>query len=158
VVENLEAVTDRMRLRPAYDEEFLEWLFGQVGLVETRGELRRRLVEHEGRVLGWYVYYLLPGGISQVLQVAARQRDVGDVLDDLFRDAHRGGAAAVQGRMEAPLLEPLAQRRCVLHPSGYLALVHSRDPEVVGSVQSGRALVTRLEGEWWMGHHLLALD
>jgi hypothetical protein len=158
LVENLETVTRDRRLRPAYDEEFVEWLFGQLRLVTARGELRARLVEREGRVLGWYVYYLQPGGISQVLQIAANERDIGDVLDDLFRDANDGGSAALQGRMESHLREPLTQRRAMLHPSGYLSLIHARDHELLYAVQSGRALLTRLEGEWWMGHHLLALD
>ena len=42
----------------------------------------------------------------------------------------------------------------MLHRAGYLALIHARDPEVLHAVQAGRALLTRLEGEWWMGHHL----
>lgn len=158
VVENVEAVTERMRLRPAYDEEFLDWLFTQMASVTVRGELRRRIVSSRGRVRGWYVYYLLPGGISQVLQVAGSERDVGDVLDHLFRDADSGGAAGVQGRVEAHLLQSLSRRRAFLHPSGYLSLVHGRDPDLLHAVQSGRALLTRLEGEWWMGHHLLPLD
>jgi hypothetical protein len=158
LVDNLESVTENMRLRPAYDEAFLEWLFAQLAAVAGRGELRRRIVSSGGRVRGWYVYYLLPGGISQVLQVAGDERDVGDVLDDLFRDAYEGGTAGLQGRVEAPLLAPLSHRRAVLHPSGYLALVHARDPDLLYAVQSGRALLTRLEGEWWMGHHLLPLE
>lgn len=158
MVANLEAVTENVRLRPAYDEEFLEWLFGQLAAIAGRGQLRRRIVHGGGRVRGWYVYYLQPGGISQVLQIAGDERDVGDVLDDLFRDAHAGGAAGLQGRVEAHLLEPLSQRRTLLHPSGYLALIHARDPDLLYAVQSGRTLLSRLEGEWWMGHHLLPLD
>jgi hypothetical protein len=158
LVENLEAVAEGLRLRPAYDEEFLEWLFGQLRLVEARGELRTRIVKRDGRVLGWYVYYLLPGGISQVQQITGNERDVGDVLDDLFLDANAGGSAALQGRVEAHILEPLSSRRSLLHQSGYLSLIHARDPELLYSVQSGRALLTRLEGEWWMGHHVLRLD
>jgi hypothetical protein len=158
LVDNIEVVTENTRLRPAYDEGFLEWLFGQLAAVTGRGELRRRIVSSGGRVRGWYVYYLLPGGISQVLQVAGDERDVGDVLDDLFRDAYAGGTAGLQGRVEAHLLEPLSNRRALLHPSGYLALVHARDLDLLYAVQSGRALLTRLEGEWWMGHHLVQLD
>lgn len=158
LVESVEAVTENMRLKPAYDEAFLEWLFDHIAAVTGRGELRRRIVSSGGRVRGWYVYYLQPGGISQVLQVAGDERDVGDVLDDLFRDAQAGGTAGLQGRVEAHLLEPLSHRRALLHPSGYLALVHARDPDLMYAVQSGRALLTRLEGEWWMGHHLLPLD
>jgi hypothetical protein len=146
------------RLRPAYDEEYLEWLLPQVAGVKARGELRVRLVSANGTVRGWYVYYLQRGGISQVLQIAAEERAVGDVVDDLLRDAHAAGAAGVQGRVEPHLREALGQRRSLFHPSGYLSLVHARDPEVLHAVHSGGALLTRLDGEWWMGHHLLPLD
>jgi hypothetical protein len=158
LVEHLETVTTGYRLRPAYDEGYLEWLLPQLAAIDARGELRVRLVSGRGKVLGWYVYYLQRSGISQVLQVAAEERAVGDVLDDLFRDAHAAGAAGVQGRLEAHTREALAQRRSLFHPSGYIALVHARDPELLSAVQSGRALLTRLDGEWWMGHHLLPLD
>jgi hypothetical protein len=158
LVENLQAVTKGYRLRPAYDEEYLTWLLPQVAGVAARGELRVRLVGASGSVRGWYVYYLQRGGISQVLQIAAEERAVGDVVDDLLRDAHAAGAAGVQGRLEPHLREALAARRSLFHPSGYLSLIHGRDPELLHAVHSGGALLTRLDGEWWMGHHLLPLD
>jgi hypothetical protein len=139
----------KFRLRPAYDEEFAAWLLDEVAAVRSRGTLVKRAVSR-----GWYVYYLVPGGISQVLQVAAEERDAGDVLDHLFDDAYRRGSAAVQGRLEAHVREPLAQRKALFHQSGYLALVHARDRELLHAIQAGQALLTRLEGEWWMGHHL----
>ena len=139
----------KFRLRPAYDEEFAAWLLDEVAAVRSRGTLVKKAVSH-----GWYVYYLVPGGISQVLQVAAEERDVGELLDHLFADAYERGSAAVQGRVEAHVREPLAQRKALFHQSGYLALIHARDHEVVHAIQAGQALLTRLEGEWWMGHHL----
>jgi hypothetical protein len=158
LVEHLPSATAGFRLRPAYDFTYLEWLLRQVASVTARGELRVRLVAANGTVRGWYVYYLQPGGISQLLQLAAEERAVGEVLDDLFHDAHAAGAAGVQGRVEPHLREALAQRRSLFHRSGYLSLVHAADPELLHAVHSGRALLTRLDGEWWMGHHLLPLD
>ena len=148
------SVGENSRLRPAYGEEFMGWLLDEVAAVQTRGELIARGVRRDGAVLGSYAYYLPRRGIGQVLQVVARERDVGDVLDDLFHDAWRRGASALQGRVEAQLREPLSHRRCVFHPSGYRALIHARDCRILHAIQSGHALLTRLEGEWWMGHHL----
>jgi hypothetical protein len=139
----------KFRLRPAYDEEFADWLLREVAAVRSRGRLVARAVRR-----GWYVYYLVPGGISQVLQVAAEERDAGALLEHLLRDAYEGGSAAVQGRLEAHIREPLAQRKALFHQSGYLALVHAEDREILHAIQAGQALLTRLEGEWWMGHHL----
>ena len=156
VAEHVEAVAGAYRLRPAYeDERGVAWLLDELARVKSRGTPVARLVRTtDGRVRGWFVYYLRPGGIAQVLQVAGSDYDVGHVLDALLADASARGASAVQGRVEGHVFERLAQRRCLLHASGYLPLIHGRDPELLYAVQSGQALLTRLEGEWWTGHHL----
>ena len=147
LVEHLPSVADSLRLRPDYDEPFLDWLFAE--LREQEPELVALLVRDKGgEAVGWFVYQLKRGGGSQVLQVAARDGAVDAVLDHLFHHAHANGAAAIQGRLEPRLLAPLSKRRCVFHYSGE-ALIHSRHPEIVCAALSGQALLTRLEGEWW---------
>jgi hypothetical protein len=159
VVEGLQALASGFRLQPAYDEHYLEWLFAEMAAITARGELVRQLVRgNDGRVLGWYLYYLERGAIAQALQVAAAERDAGSVLDALLRDAQERGAAGVQGRVEAHLLEPLRDRKCLLHPSGYLALIHSSRDDVLSAIHSGRSLLTRADADWWMGHHLQPFD
>ena len=143
------------RLRPDYGEEFAAWLLGALSNVKTRGELvARQVLTRDEQLQGWFVYYLRSGGIAQVLQVVADGRGTEGVLDHLFHDAYARGASAIQGRVDAHLRGPLAARRCVFHASGYLALLHSRDQGILHTIQSGRAFLTRLESEWWMGHHL----
>jgi hypothetical protein len=158
--ENVGAVAKPYRLRPGYDDlQGTAWLLEQIARVESRGELIARLVRNaDGRVQGWFVYYHRPGGIAQTLGVAAAANDVGDVLDALLADARERGAVAVQGRVEPHLLDRLAERRALFHKSGYLPLIHSARPELLHAIHSGRALLTRLAGEWWMGHHLLPFD
>jgi len=151
LVDHLHAIGDRVRLHLDYDERYLTWLFDALAFVSGLGTPVARLVrERDGRVLGWYVYYLVPHGVSRVLQVAASDRHVGRVLDDLLHHAWSCGAIAVLGRLEPRLVEPVASRRIVLHPAGYLALAHSRDTEILGAIASGRSLLTRLDGEWWI--------
>jgi hypothetical protein len=158
LAEHVAGVTGSARLRPEYeDEDFVRWLLREIGEIRTRGELVARLVrDGRGRVVGWYVYNAPPGGIAQVLQITGHDRGIDVVLDHLLHDAWSRGACAIQGRVEAHLLDALASRRCLLHASGYLTLIHSRDEELLHAIQSGEALLTRLEGEWWMGHHLLS--
>jgi hypothetical protein len=35
-----------------------------------------------------------------------------------------------------------------------MAVVHSRRPDVLAAVQLDHALLSRMEGEWWMSPHL----
>jgi hypothetical protein len=151
----LEAIGHRRpKLRPDYDEAFLPWLFDEMARVGERGKLRRRLVrDSDGDLVGWFVYYLRPGGISQVQQVGA----IGDsepVLGHLLWDAAEQGAAALQGRLEPNLVAPLSEQRCLLRRSEW-ALVHSENDEPLAALGFGDALLTRMEGEWWMAPHLI---
>ncbi len=152
LLEQLGNAAGTLRVHPDYDAEYLHWLFSELEAVDVRGVPVRHLVyDRSGRVAGWYVYFLAPGGIGQVLQVAAPNGNPDLVLDHLFWHAANGGAAAVQGRLEPVLLGPLRNHWCLLSRS-QLALVHTEDQLLLGLLGSPKSLLTRLEGEWWMGY------
>jgi hypothetical protein len=156
LLEHLPSVSQHRRLCPDYDERFLTWLFQEMAEVRSRGELVKRLIrDRKDRVLGWYVAYLQRRGLSQVMQIAARERDAEAVLDHLFHDAQSAGVAALAGQFEPSLFEALARRsrRCFLHLSANF-LVHAHNPEVLTPILLGQAMITRMDGERWMGHHL----
>jgi hypothetical protein len=135
-----------------YDGAFVGWLFSELEAVRTRGRLTRRLLRRDGELLGWYVAYMQPGGISQAIEVAATRGAAEPVLDHLFDDAWRSRSAAIEGRIEPGLYAALANRRCLLrHGDG--ALFHSRNERIAAALGLGQSALTRLDGEWWMGHH-----
>ena len=157
LLEHMPAVTQHLRCYPDYDEAFLAWLFREMAEVKSRGTLVRSLVrDSAGQVLGWYVYYL-DGGLSQVLQVAAKRGAADDVLDHLLHHAYVNGSAAVRGRLEPQLVEPLSRRRCIFGWSGS-ALIHSRIPALLGVLLSSHCWLERMDGESWMGHHTEAFS
>jgi len=149
-LEHLPRVTRSLRLVPDYDEQFLEWLFAELQHNRTWGTPQRVLVrDRNGQVLGWYVYFVLAEEGCQVIHLAAHDRHVGAVLDSLLAHAVEHGGAAVQGRVEAHILAPLAHRGAMFRFSAR-SLVHSTHADLLGAITSGHALLTRLEGEWWM--------
>ena len=156
LITELPAITTRLRMCPDYDAAFVGWLLHELAAVRARGELRARMVrDDDGRALGWFAYYLVPGGLSPAVSVAAGDEpSAGAVLDTLLDDARAGGAAGLRGRLEPLLVAPVAARGCFLRYVG-MALVHARDPGLVALATSRHALLTRLDGEWWMGPHLV---
>jgi hypothetical protein len=154
MLENLPSVMRSFRCHPDYTEAFLSWAFFEMEQVAVRGRLIRSLVRDDrGEFLGWYVYYLKPGGVSWVIQVAARRGKVDTVIDHLFHHAYTNGAGAVQGRAEPHLMEALSRRRCLLRYQGG-SMIHTRDSSLLAAVLSRDCFLTYLEGEWWMGPHL----
>jgi hypothetical protein len=158
LLEHLPDLAEGLRLVPDYDAEYLTWLFAELRRVGhervfpdrvPRGDVVAELVSGDGRVIGWYVCQLRPGGLCRVLQLVARPRAAGPVLDHLVRRADELGAAGVYGRLEPRLVGPLSERRTLLRFSKGRMLVHGRDDEMTDSVLRGEALLTRLDGEWW---------
>lgn len=143
----LPELTESLRLVPYYDESYLEWLFAELSRRRPDGRTVATLVRTENRVAGWYIYRLEEGELSQVAEVAAQPRDAGYVLDHLIEHASVGGAAGLRGRVEPHLLAALSERRCGLRYIGG-PLVHSRHPDLVDAINSGSAMLSRLDGEW----------
>ncbi|PYM98886.1 MAG: hypothetical protein DME07_21605 [Candidatus Rokuibacteriota bacterium] len=140
-------------LGPRYDERSARWLFAILADRKDRGRLRKALVRGAaGEVAGYYLYYLNPAAISEVVQVFARDGAMPDVLDHLFHDAWAQGSVAVSGQLDPASLQAFCQARCLLHGSGgSWILAHSKRPECLECFERGHALLTRLEGEWWVG-------
>jgi GNAT superfamily N-acetyltransferase len=152
--QDLADVIDRcgraFELRPAYDAEYLSALFGVMDEVVLGDLLVRRLVRtDDGRAAGAYVMYLRAGGPAHVMQVVASGDDIGLTLDHLFHEAAAAGAVTVSGRVEPHLVSHLRERSCRIDWH-YWSMLQSRDPSLVAAVLSGKALLTRLDGEWWM--------
>ncbi|BBA34211.1 uncharacterized protein sS8_2259 [Methylocaldum marinum] len=143
----------RWRLRPDYDKSYLAWLLDEMSRVSSRGPLLgRQLRDANGKLSGWYFYYLSPRRVADVMQIVANETHEEAVLASLVADADRRGATALQGRLEAWLIDPLHRNRS----RGYyraptLALVHARRSEVAAAVHAGQAFLTRADGEWWTG-------
>jgi hypothetical protein len=75
------------------------------------------------------------------------------VLDELFAEARRRGTPAVVGRVSPRLTRALWERPCqLLRETRHL--VHASRPELLDALLRGDGLITGLEGEEWMGHHL----
>jgi hypothetical protein len=148
-----EAVHARFRLRPAYDEAYLAWLFARMRGIAGQGEFRATLLrDGAGRPAGWYVYYLARGRLSRVLALDATPRALDDVIDHLFADADAGGAGALVGRMGGPLRRPMMARGCWVDGRGSLLMMHARDASLLDDVELGRTGLSRLDGEnwyWW---------
>jgi hypothetical protein len=159
ILEHLPTVTKSLRLVPDYDLPYLDWLFGELDAVAQRGPpwagaMRRgplwaELVSRADEPRGWYVCHLRPGGFCRLLQFAARSDEAEFVYDQLVARARQQGAAGLYGRVEPSILEAISSHRTLIHTHTGRLLVHARNDEIIRAIQSGQALLTRMDGEWW---------
>jgi len=140
-------------LQPAYDARMLAWLLEQTGRKTRHGRLRARAVRGgERRLIGWYLYHVQAGGVSEVVQIAALRGCFDRVLQRLLADAWRHGAVAVRGRLDPRFAKELSDRHCWFR-MGPNALIHSRRADIMDAIHQGDAFLSRLEGEWWLKFH-----
>jgi hypothetical protein len=135
-------------LKPVYDEHSLRWLLKHAEQMKLFGDFKTALVRDASRkVIGWFMYYLKPGGMCTVFQFAAREGAINEILDSLFNHAWRRGASAITGRLYPRFMQELSDKRCYFHRGGGWMLVHSKNDKLLDVVQRGDAFLTGLEGE-----------
>ncbi len=136
-------------LQPVYDERSLKWLLAQAEQMKRHGDLVKVLVRDSRReAVGWFMYYLKPGGESTLFHFAARKNGVGDALDCMFNHAWRHGSATILGRLYPRHMQELSDRRCRFHRNGGWVLMHSNNNELLNTIQRADIFLTGLEGEW----------
>ena len=154
LIENLQLVRNEWALMPHYTHQSLEKLIAVARSCTTFGEFRSiSLREQSGRTAGWYTYYTNPGGLSEVIQIAARTGLEVEVMADLIQNALSEGVAGLIGRMDSRFQQAIARSMCAVSPRQSFMLLHSRDPQLVRLISSGLAFLTRLEGEWCLRFH-----
>jgi len=147
----LHNVEPRRTLRPFYDLASLQWVLSKAKDAVAQGTLRTSIVRSRtGDVMGWYVFYLKPGGTSTVIQFGCRPHGAPHVLDHLFDEARQGGSTAVTGQVQPDLLLDLAQARVSFTCKSLGVIIQSKRPEITAAIQRGDAFLSRLEGEWWL--------
>ncbi len=136
-------------VRPEYDERTLDWLLQRAARRRGFGRFQKVIVRSDsGKPAGWYLYYVNPGGTSEVLQFVAKKDRVQLILDHLFFHAWRHGAAAVAGRLDPRFVQELSDNYCIFHRRGPWMLVQAKRSEFLEPIYRGDAFLTRLEGEW----------
>ncbi|MCI0660649.1 MAG: hypothetical protein L0220_06205, partial [Acidobacteria bacterium] len=112
------------------------------------------LHDNSGLNAGWYLYYLKPGGSSEVLQLCARKGMAGAVLDHLFHHAWKNGSVLITGRLEPRLLPALSSKACYLTCGPPWVMIHAHDPEILQAIECGDVFLSKLEGEWCASYQM----
>ena len=141
-------------LRPEYDERSLKWLLDILAYKDELGSLRKVVLRNSAQeIVGWYLYYSNPLGTSQVVQIGARNKLFGEVLDHLFHDAWLHGATAISGQLEPRFLMEFSPAVCLYNNFRTCMVVHSNRPQLLQTIHCGDAFLSRLETEWWIPFH-----
>jgi hypothetical protein len=132
-----------------YDAKTLGWLLNYMQQRGKRGRIRRVVVRDENqKIVGWYIYYVQPGAIGEVVQIGADPKFTKDVLDHLFHDGWKNEVIALHGVADIRRMPDFSDKGCLFTCRGGWNVAFSRKPELIQMLEQGDVLLTRLDGEW----------
>ncbi len=151
--ELLNQLTQRYELVPDYHHESLAWTLDMLaeGLKADEQLVARRVVDQTDGSSGFFLAVVQPGGVTSVLQLGAASSGIEATMAGLLHTAAIHHCREVTGRLQPEFLPQLATPPGCLTLSGPRVMVATRRPELLDCLCSGKAWLTRLEGEWWMG-------
>src|ERR1700676_1561937 len=136
-------------LWPEYDLPSLQWLVSFMERRPARGALRKVVVRDDNqKIVGWYLYYVKPGAVAEVVQIGGEQKLTKDILDHLFYDAWKHGAIALHGVVDIRRMADFSDKGCFFSWRGGWTIARSGKPEVLEAMERGGASLSRLDGEW----------
>jgi hypothetical protein len=147
----MQAILGQWELRPAYAPESFRWTLEQVSRKRGCGPVHGRMIrDNDARPVGWFIYCGARGAVGQVVQIGARKHDYPRVIARLLADAHSRGVLAMTGRLEPAAAPALTAAGATFLHEGPWVLAHAREQEIISAIESARAFVSRLDGEWWL--------
>lgn len=152
MIEHMPEIVGSSTIRPDYDPEFLRWLLDCAKGPANHGEIISSMVrDRNGKLLGWYVYYLFNDGFGQVVQTVTKPENANEVIEHLLLSATKRGATALLGRLDCAVAEACSGKG-FFHPYKHPSLlVHSSSKQILSAVLSTNAFMSRLDNEWVHG-------
>ncbi len=136
-------------LLPEYDLRSLKGLLSFMERMHPGAELRKTILRDDcNRILGWYLYYLKPGGVGQVVQIGGDRQFTRDVLDHLFYDAWKRRAVGLHGVVQSNRMGEFSEKNCFFRCRNAWTIANSRRHDLVDMLDASDVFLSRLDGEW----------
>ncbi len=149
----VEPLTAHYRMRPCWASADLRHVVAQAFDKPRYGEAVAKIVaKGNGPSIGAFLYHLRPGGVGRVFHVLALPGMESAVIDSMFADAIKRGAAGLRGRTQPALLDGLLGKGAMF-ANASSTVVFSNDEDILECFSSGKAFVNGFAGENW-GRHI----
>lgn len=138
-------------LFPQYDPSDIESLFRLLDGETRFGTLHKAaLMNPNDQPIGWFIYYAKKKGVCEVIQAVSMPGKETQLFDSLTWHAFSMGGVEISGRLMPSQLQTPFTTKSVSLPARMWTLMKSNDVELKHIIQSGKAFMTRLEGDLWV--------
>jgi len=147
----LDKISKRYFLFPLYNQSKIEHFFNLLSREKRYGALHKfAIIDEKEGIAGWFIYYSLNGGICEVIQAVCVPGKETVLFDSLAWHAYRQGGIELSGRLMASQIQTHFSTKAVCVPARLWTLFHCTDTDLMLDIQTGKAFLTRLEGDLWL--------
>lgn len=150
LLKGLENTKSDYVLFPSYDQSKIEHLFQLLSKEKRYGTLHKLAILENENVVGWFIYYATEGGVCEVIQAVSRPGKEKMLFDTLTWHAYNRGGIELSGRLMTNHMQTPFTTKAVCMPARMWTLIHSSNSELKYDIQSGKAFLTRMEGDLWL--------
>lgn len=148
LLEAINEINNKYFLFPQYNESKIEHLFNLLSREKRYGTLHKfAVVDEKEEIAGWFIYYSKNGGVCEVIQAAPVPGKEEILFNSLTRHAYMQGGVELSGRLIANQFRSPFALKSFCMPARMWTLFHTTDAELMLDIQTGKAFITRLEGD-----------
>ena len=147
----LEKVRPFYLLFPQYGPSDIERLFRLLDGETRYGTLHKAaLLDPNDQPIGWFIYYAQKKDVCEVIQAVSIPGKETELFDSLALHAFSMGGVELSGRLMPSQLQTPFTTKAVSVPARMFTLMKCNDIELKHIMQSGKAFITRFEGDLWV--------
>lgn len=147
----LEKMNPFYQLFPHYKPSDIERLFRLLDGETRYGTLHKSVIlGPNDQPFGWFIYYAQNKGVCEVIQAVSIPGKETELFNSLVWHAFSMGGVELSGRLMPSQLQTSFTTEAVAVPGRMWTLMQSNDVELKHIIQSGKAFMTRLEGDLWV--------
>lgn len=151
LLEGFKKIENHYELLPRYRLTDIEILFYLLESEKRYGTLQKYgLKDDNGNLLGWFIYYAKKQGVCEVIQAVSIPGYENELYQMLTWHAFEQGGVELSGRLMSNQIGSQFTGKSLSMPGRMWTLIHSNDPDLKLALQSGKAFITRLEGDLWL--------
>jgi hypothetical protein len=138
-------------LFPAYTEQYLAKQFHLLENETRFGTLHKMVIlDDSSSPIGWFIYFAKKDGVCEVIQAVSLPGFESDLYRALRWHAQSQGGVELSGRLMRNQFQTPFTTKSISLPARMWTLIKCDDLALKHSIQSGRAFLTRLDGDLWV--------
>lgn len=145
----MQKTSGSLNITPVYTNDTLQWRIKLLKDERRYGPFKavKMVKQSSGDIAGWALFHLKKGGVCEIIQLETRPGMESLIFETLCNYLWQQGGAELVGRLDPRHFGKIGFKTTLFMPGFRWMLVYSANAEILNSIKTGEAYLSRLEGD-----------